>query len=215
MFKEALRLKIEELTKEREAVFDEMEPLKEKLGHLYNEIQSLENKLSAIERDEMDQPEVTLDQKIAYYLENDGDSKGMDHYRAKEKFWQDMGLWPSGYFPSIQQQGLQVMLYQDGHKNAQTIDIITKTLPHMKTVEGIDDERPNIKVFGIFEYTLSEYGSYSLFYDTDRDEWIVSCISWHRRRDIYVTKSLEDVIDYICRNHSYDGSEDEGEDEDY
>jgi hypothetical protein len=212
MFKEALKMKIEELTKEREAVFDQMEPLKEKVSFLYNEIKALQNKLSCIEREEIESPEMTDDQRIAFYLENDGDTKGMEHFKAKEKFWQDQGLWPSGYYPSIQQQGLKVMLYTDKRTNQQTIDIINKVLPHMKTIEGIDDTRPNIKVFGIFEYTLSEYGSYSLFFDTDREEWIVSIISWHRRRDVYVTKSLEDVINYISINHSYDGND---YDEDY
>lgn len=212
MFKDALKMKIEELTKEREALFEQIEPLQNKVVSLYNEIESLKSKLAAIEREEMDHPEMSEDQRIAFYLENDGDTKGMEHYKAKEKFWQDMGLWPSGYYPSIQQQGLKVMLYVNKSKNQQTIDIINKVLPHMKTIEGIDDERPNIKVFGIFEHTLSEYGSYSLFFDTDREEWIVSIISWHRRRDVYVTKSLENVIEFISENHAYDGND---YDEDY
>jgi hypothetical protein len=212
MFKDALKMKIEELTKEREEIFEQIEPLQNKVVSLYNEIESLKSKLAAIEREEMDHPEMSEDQRIAFYLENDGDTKGMEHYKAKEKFWQDMGLWPSGYYPSIQQQGLKVMLYVNKSKNQQTIDIINKVLPHMKTIEGIDDERPNIKVFGIFEYTLSEYGSYSLFFDTDREEWVVSIISWHRRRDVYVTKSLENVIEFISENHAYDGND---YDEDY
>jgi hypothetical protein len=207
MVKLALQMRIEELTKEREVILEQIKPFQDKVGSLYNEIQSLKAKLYAIDRDNMDHPEMSEDERIAYYLENDGDSKGMDHYKAKEKFWQKLGLWPSGYYPSIQQQGLRVMLYKDKHTNQQTIDIISKVLPHMKTIEGIDHNRPNIKVFGIFEHTLSEYGSYSLFFDTDYEEWIVSIISWHTRRDVYVTESLEDVINYISENHSYDGDE--------
>lgn len=212
MFKDALMMKIEELTKEREVLFEQIKPLQDKAYSLYEEITELKSKISSIERDEMEQPEMSEDARIAFYLENDGDTKGMEHYKAKEKFWQDRGLWPSGYFPSIQQQGLKVMLYVDKSTNQQTIDIISKVLPHMKTIEGIDDKRPNIKVFGIFEHTLSEDGSYSLFFDTDCEEWIVSIISWRRRSDVYVTKSLEDVIEYISENHSYDGRYD---DEDY
>lgn len=215
MLKNELKSKIEELSKEKEQVLSQMEPIKDKAIALYNEIESLKIEIAKIESVEINMPEMTEDDRIKFYLHNDGDTKGMEHYKAKEQFWQDMGFWTDGYYPAIEQQGLKVILYKDKSTNQQTIESISKVLPHMKTVEGIDNTRPNIKVFGIFEHTLSEYGSYSLFFDTDSEEWVVSIISWHRRRDVYVTKSLEDVINYISENHSYDCPESEDESDDY
>lgn len=204
MFKDELQLKINALKKERDSIFEQIKPLNIKVQSLYDDIEELNGKLSEVERNEMDQSGITEDARIAYYLENDGDTKGSEHYHATCKFWQDMGMRPDGYFPSINQKSLSVMLYKDKSTNAKTIDTITKTLPHMKTIDGIDEYRPNIKVFGIFEHTLSEYGSYSLFFDTDTEEWIVSIIVYRSRRDVYVTKSLDDVINYISEHHSYD-----------
>lgn len=215
MLKNELKSKIEELSKEKEQILSQMEPLKDKAIALYNEIESLTIEIAKIESVEINMPEITEDDRIKFYLHNDGDTKGMEHYKAKEQFWQDMGFWTDGYYPAIEQQGLKVILYKDKSTNQQTIESISKVLPHMKTIEGIDNTRPNIKVFGIFEHTLSEYGSYSLFFDTDSEEWVVSIISWHRRRDVYVTKSLEDVINYISENHSYDWPESEDESDDY
>ena len=214
MSKTALKLKIEELSKQKEHILSQIEPLKEKAIELYNEIESLKTQIAKLEREEINMPDMSEDDRIKFYLHNNGDDCGREHYLAKEKFWQDMGFWTDGYYPSISQQGLKIVLYKDKHNNQETVDIINKVLPHMKTIEGIDNERPNIKVFGIFEHTLSEYGSYSLFFDTDSEEWIVSIISWHRRRDVYVTKSLEDVINYISENHSYDWP-DKDESDDY
>lgn len=211
---DAYKLQIEELTNKRLELLKQIEPFQTELQKIYNEIKDIELKVSNEEVKQLTSS--TESDKIAYYIKNNGSSSGgMDLYNARLKFFHDMGFYASGYFPEIEQQGLSIVLYSDRSTNELTYQSILKVLPHMKTMVGVDNTRPNsaLKVFSIFESTCSEYGSYSLFYDEEKTEWIVSIISYRFRSDVYVTKSLEDVIEFISQNHPYDRTDDE-EDED-
>ncbi len=206
---EAIEARIEELTKKREANREAMQPMFKENSMLTDEIQELQAQVLKLQAEAIE----TEEDMIKFYIKDDGHSSGMDHYHARKRFFESIGLDVSGYYPKTEQCGFQVSIDSSGSNIDSTVAGINKVLPHMIPLDGSDYDRGEIIHFNIFEYTLSENGSYSLIYDKEKYEWAISIIAWHRRREIKAFKLLREALEYIAEHHHSDYPEDE-EDED-
>lgn len=197
---EAIEARIEELENKRAANKEKMQPMYKENSALTDEIQELQAQIMKLQSESIE----TEEDMIKFYIVNDGSSNGMDHYYARNRFFDSLGISTYGYNATTNQSGFQIMLYKDGSKNQSTIDGIMKVLPYIIPFDGENYNRENVTSFSIFESTCSEFGVYSLIYDFDKDEWALSIIAWHRRREIKAFKMLKEAIDYISEHHYYE-----------
>ena len=145
---------------------------------------------------------MTQAEEIKYYLFEDGLVTGK-RYHEREKFWEDKGLWHSGYKPETEQVYLKMKLYKgEGDNLEQTISTLEEILPHIKAIDGV-------KVFGVFEHTLSENGVYCVEI-TEHTYTLVIC-RYRRKSVVKECKSLREMIEYIQEHHYYESSEDKDE----
>ncbi|UYE98512.1 hypothetical protein XbC2_83 [Xanthomonas phage XbC2] len=207
---EAIEARIEELTKKRESNKQAMQPLYKENSMLTDEIQELQAQVLKLQAEAIS----TEEDMIKFYIKDDGMSHGMDHYHARKRFFESIGLDVSGYYPKTEQCGFQVSIDSSGSNIDSTVAGINKVLPYMIPFDGSEYDRGEIIHFSIFEYTCSEYGSYSLIYDKDKEEWAISIIAWHRRREVKAFKLLREALEYLAEHHHSDYPEDEEEDDD-
>lgn len=185
--------KIEALEQKRETLCGERDSLNDKIVKLSKQIEKLRGKK---EKEQMKQP-MTPIQKMEYFLFEDGSVSG-DRYKAREKYWQDKGLWHSGYFPETQQINLKMMLYKGVKDNLeQTISSLEDVLPLIKVHDGV-------KRLDIFEHTCSEHGSWSVEISDKSYDLIVH--RWHRKSTEKTFTNLCDLVKYVQEFHYYESS---------
>lgn len=191
--------KIAALEEKREPLYDERDALTDKIVKLSKQIEKLRGQK---EKEQMKQPMTPL-QQMEYFLFEDGSVSG-ERYKAREKYWQDKGLWHSGYFPETQQINLKMMLYKGEKDNLeQTISSLEGVLPLIKIHNGV-------KRLDIFEHTCSEYGSWSVEITDKSYDLIVH--RWHRKSTEKSFTTLRDLVKYVQEFHYYETS-DEREDD--
>lgn len=208
---EAIEARIEELANKRAANQALMQPMFKENSALTDEIQELQAQVLKLKSEAIE----TEEDMIKFYLVNDGRSDGMDHYHARNRFFESIGLRTYGYFPATNQAGFEIMLYKDGSNLESTLSGINKVLPYIIPIDGNEYDRNKVISMKIFERTLSEYGSYSLVYDVESTEWVLSIIAWHRRSEVKVFKTLREALEYISVEHYYGYDDEEDEEEDY
>lgn len=194
--------KIAALEEKRKPLYAEREVLGEKINKLSKQIEKLRNEK---EKEQMKQP-MTPAQEMEYFLFEDGSVSG-ERYKAREKYWQDKGLWHSGYFSELQQVNLQMMLYKGEQDNLElTISTLEEVIPMLKVHNGV-------KRLDIFEHTCSENGSWSVeISDTSYD----LILHYYQRKSVNKSfDSLRDLVQYVQQYHYYESSVDSNEDEDY
>lgn len=148
---------------------------------------------------QMEQP-MKPEDEIEYFLFEDGWVSGA-RYKAREKFWNDKGLWHSGYFPEISQIHLEVMLYKGVNDNLEKVfTALEEALPYMKVHNGV-------KRLGVFEHSLSENGSYAIEI-TDESFDLVVC-RYGRKSTVKSFDNLLPLLQYVQKHHYYESSEDE------
>lgn len=118
-------------------------------------------------------------------------------YKALQAAVRKYGLHQAGYWLETRQSVIEVMLYQDdvADMNRQ-IEGLKKIIPHLIPFEAGN------KRIKIFEDTLSENGSYSLFIWPDRYELVHTRYSHDYVKK--TTATLEEIVDYIRINHWYE-----------
>ncbi|AFC21542.1 hypothetical protein GAP32_094 [Cronobacter phage vB_CsaM_GAP32] len=206
---EAIEARIEELASKRAANQALMQPMFKENSALTDEIQELQAQVLKLKSEAIE----TEEDMIKFYIVNDGCSNGMDHYHARNRFFESIGLRTCGYFPATNQCGFELMLYKDGSNLEQTLSGIEKVLPYIIPIDGEEYDRNKVITMSIFERTCSEYGCYSLVYDVESIEWILSKIAWHRRSELKVFKTLREALEYISANHYYGYDDEEQSDE--
>lgn len=160
------------------------------------EIEKLREELELVQ---MKQP-MTPEEEIEYFLFEDGCVSG-ERYKAREKFWNDKGLWHSGYFPEISQIHLEVMLYKGVNDNLENVfTTLEKVLPYVKTQNGV-------KRLGVFEHSLSENGSYTIEITDESFDLVVH--RYGRKSAVKSFDSLLSMLQYVQKHHYYESSEDE------
>lgn len=198
MSKQIIVEQIEEAEKQRKELFALQAPINKKLVSNSKKLDKLRNKLSVVELAETR----TSEQEIEYYLSEEYD-EGMVKHTARESFWREFGLHRGGMRRETKQSYLEVALtYNDEKSLEKNLKALEKVLPYIKSIEGY-------KKIGIFEHTLSEFGSYELL--IKKDEYSVSHYYGYNKDKF---KTLRAALEYIQKNHWYDGKETDGE-EDY
>lgn len=193
MEKQEILNKIQQVTQERESLFELKKPIDEKLHKTHNQLDRLRNQLSNLELKETRTEEETL---IYFLTEND--DEGMAKYKARDKYLYDLGLGRSGYHREIQQANIQIGLtYNDSKKLEKVLTSLEKVLPHVKPLED------GYKHISIIEHNLSQYGSYYLLIK-DGEYKIASSY-----RDISKYKTLRKALEYIQEQLWYDGRDNE------
>lgn len=209
---EAIEARIEELSNKREANNAKMQPMFKENSALTDEIQELQAQVLKLKSEAIE----TEEDMIKFYIVNDGSSYGRDHYNARKRFFESLGIHVSGYFPSTNQTGFEIQLDKYGSNLEKTLNGIMTVLPYIIPIDGEEYGRNKVTTISIFENTLSEFGSYSLVYDFESTEWILSIIAWHRRSELKVFKTLREALEYISVKHYYGyDDEEEQEEEDY
>jgi hypothetical protein len=176
------------------------EPLDAELKRLYDEIQELKEKQTEIKLKE----DMTLGEKIQWLLFENGYDSDMKRYYEADKFFKDMGLWVSGYYPHSQQKALEIMLYKGAQDNLDKIlEGIKTVLPFIKPMNAKGERR-----FELFEHTLSEWGIYDLRINK-YDVWILNKTTYGREEVEKVFDNLYEALKYCQEHHYYESSEDE------
>lgn len=151
---------------------------------------------------QMQQP-MTPEEEIEYFLFEDGYVSG-ERYKAREKFWNDKGLWHSGYFPEISQIHLEVMLYKGVNDNLEKVfTALEEALPYIKVHNGV-------KRLGVFEHSLSEYGSYAIEITDESFDLVVH--RYGRKSNVKSFDNLLSLLQYVQLHHYYESFEDEEKD---
>lgn len=194
--------KIATLQEKLKPLYAEREVIAGKITKFVSQIEKLRNEK---EKEQMKQP-MTPTQEMEYFLFEDGSVSG-ERYKAREKYWQDKGLWHSGYHSEIQQVNLQMMLYKGEKDNLeQTIRTLEEVLPLLKVHKGV-------KRLDIFEHTCSENGSWSVEITDASFDLILHY--YHRKSVNKSFDNLRALVQYVQQYHYYESSVDSNEDEDY
>lgn len=184
----------------RQEIFKIKEPLDKELIELYNQIQKLKEKQTEAKLKE----DMTLGEKIEWLLFEDGHSSDMKRYNECQRFFQELGLWVSGYCPYSEQKSLQVMLYKGAQDNLdKTFESINLVLPFIKPINDEGERR-----FKLFEHTLSEHGIYDLKVDKE-GVWTLNKTTYGRKRVEKTFENLYDALKYCQQHHYYESSEDD------
>lgn len=190
--------KIVELQGKQLPLFTKRDKLNDQIVRIGKQIEKL---LEQKDKEEMSTP-MTKEQEMEYFLFEDGRVSG-DRYKAREKYWQDKGLWHSGYFPDLGQINLKVMLYKGEHDNLeQTLSVLNEVIPFLKEKDGV-------KLLSVFEHTCSENGSYQIKITENEYSFVV--FRYSRKSVVKSFDNLRDLIKYIQEFHYYESSF--GEDE--
>ena len=187
---------IAELEAKRGPLVVERDKLTAKIGNISKKIEKLREELELAQMQQPMKPE----DEIEYFLFEDGLVSG-ERYKAREKFWNNMGLWHSAYYPETSQIRLEIMLYKGVNDNLEKVfTTLEKVLPYIKKQE-------EVKRLGVFEHSLSENGSYAIEITDESFDLVV-----HRYGRKSAVKSLDNLLSllqYIQKHHYYESSEDE------
>ena len=184
-----IEAEIAKIEAEREEVFKQMKPLEDKSTRLYNKLKKKKGELTkAILLD------ASFEDKIKYLITESG-SDGLEKHVAAEKFFKNLGLETSGYFPKTGQRRVRVSLIRGCDKSLEgTLSGLNKVLPFIKPIDGE-------KLISIFEHTLSEYGSYSIAISNSYD---VVKHTYGRKSVEKSFNSLLDCLKYVQYVHYYE-----------
>lgn len=156
-----------------------------------------------------------LQQKLVIE-ENDPDSlalfylnspnSGSEVYNAATKFFNDLGVAQSGFFPETGQYQIQIAMYQDRSNLVQILEALTRLAPHIKPIA---DSRTGdlYKCIAIMEEDLHEFYHYEIRYYILANEWVLI----RDRSELIRTKNLEDVLVQACKSCYYIGIDSEDE----
>jgi len=191
-----IELKIQKYSEEIEGLREDLKPIQNKIDWRYNRIRSLKNDIVDIRSGDGD-----TDWE---WLLSVSDINGSEKYYLRNSKLAEIGLASSGYFPETNQACVRVILERDC--SDERIDEvyegllkIRKYITPIKTEDGT-----KVKIFDIFEYTLSESGSYSLFFNVQSRYWSVVFARFGRKEKLYSHKNLKKVLDHIRKHHYYE-----------
>lgn len=198
---EEIDSKIAELEAKSSELYKQCDKLNTKLSRISKQLEKLRQQK---DKEMMSRP-MTEQEQMEYFLFEDGRVSG-ERYKAREQYWQDKGLWHSGYFPDTQQINLKMILYKGKKDNfEQTIQVLEEVLPFIK-------ERDGVKHLDIFEHTHSENGCWSV--EITEGSFYLILHRWHRRSVNQSFKTLRELVQYVQEHHYYESSFDENQDDD-
>lgn len=117
------------------------------------------------------------------------------------------GIEAHGYFTETGQRALRISLRKGSPVLTERVHAaLVQLLPHVRLVESQPRERGELgdsyKCISIFEYSLSEFGSYFLAIDEKRGLYTV-CRARYSLRIEHQAKDLRSLLDYVEQHHYY------------
>lgn len=198
--KALLDKEIKSIEARRKKLFALKKPIEVELGTTYDKLEALKS-----ERDNLviNEGWSTAEEEMQFYLFEDGLVSG-ERYKKRSKYWDDKGLWHTGYRPEVNQVALKVMLYQDGRNFDLTLNSVKELIPHLTSIKSVD-----AKVIGIFEHNLSENGSFELRIKDDDGGYQYQIVrSYYRVESVEaIYKDLESALKYIQEHLNYEEEE--------
>lgn len=113
------------------------------------------------------------------------------------KYMKSLNLYDNGgYWPDTYQKVVKFMLYRSDDEHTKKVhDGIMTVLPYIRTGEN------GLKMFDIFEHTLSAHCTYYLGYDPEKNTWLITS---HRNTRDQETEDLMKVLKYIQKYLYYE-----------
>lgn len=189
---EKLQNEIKKLEARREELFKLKEPIDEELVSSYNKIEKLKNKIDKI---------VLTSDNVNWNYLLDAET-GMESYKECSERLCMRGLYgPCGAIKN--KRCFQIMLYKDKTESlAKTYNGLIELLPYLD-YNDFDDYK-SYKFVDIFEYTLSENGSYYCLINEERNEYILMQDKWRITNELKRFTTLMSMLEYIQENHYYE-----------
>ena len=190
------------LQSERQSIQNMMEGLREKSLVLFDQIEFIKDQIAEQKIQQSSEPD------WEFLLKNDN---GTVAYNELKRQLEKFGLETGSYNPETNQMVVQISLKfndVDGLKLAH--DGLNEVIPHIIPSFGY-------KFIDIVDYTLSEYGSYSLriYARRLRNQFKLMVTRWHRESVVYESDNLMDVLVYIQKHHHRDSPKEDYLDDSY
>jgi hypothetical protein len=196
-----LEQQLASLESERQSIRDLMEGLREKSLTLFDQIESIKDQIADQKIQQSNEPD------WEFLLKNDN---GTVAYKELERQLEKFGLETGSYNPETNQMVVQIALNSNDHEGLKLVYAgLIGLIPHINSAFGY-------KFIDIIDYTLSEYGSYSLrVYENDVKPFKLTVTRWHRESVVYESDNLMDVLAYIQKHHHRDSPKEDYLDDSY
>jgi hypothetical protein len=184
--------KINALQEERKELFKKQAPINAKLVKTANEIDKLTK-----ERDDLLIKGLNTKHPDWDYLLECNWHGSHAKSIARDKFLTPYSLKSNGYYEKTQQVQIEVMLNYK-QRIDKPLRKLRELLPHIKPLD-------NVRRFGIFEHTLSEFGVFELIVAKDSEKCRLVKTTYGRQADITKFNDLKEALIYIAEHHWYEG----------
>lgn len=198
---EELDAKIQKLNEKKAEIQAKLKPLNDAWGRAYKMVETLTDErdrlLLATKADSL-----TLNELI-HYPEG---SMVMFHHR--EKVLREMGLSTTGAWSDTGERSISFALYKSGSNRQKVLESLKTVIPMLTP------HKDGFIWLSLSERTCSQYGVYHVHVKPDLTECELWITKYHRPSKICSYQSLDDMLDYIQRNHyqtSYDEPEEKEE----
>jgi len=180
------------LQSERQSIQDLVEGLREKSLALFDQIESIKDQIAEQKIQQSIKPD------WQFLLKNDN---GTVAYEELKQQLAKFGIGTRSYNPETNQMVVQISLKSNDADGLKLVhDGLNEVIPHIIPKFGY-------KFIDIFEHTLSEDGSYSLYiYEKEHNQFKLMITRWHRESVVYESDNLMDVLAYIQKYHHRDDS---------
>jgi len=190
-----LQKEMKKLVERRKELFKLLEPIQSELSSNYKKIEKIKNEIGKLKIDKNPTDwNLLLDENSGYTV-----------YNKYSEIVQQKGLYYGGYFPETGQRCIKVMLTKN------SIESFNKTILALKEIlefiKPLHETYPGFKFIDIFEYTLSENGSYYMLFNEEEKIYKLMLDRYHVTHELKVFDSLEKIIKYVQENHWYKESE--------
>ena len=178
------------LQSERQSIQDLVEGLREKSLALFDQIESIKNKITEQKIQQSNEPD------WQFLLKNDNGTVAYKELKQQlAKFGMDTGC----YNPETDQMVVQIALNSNDSDGLHLVhDGLNEVIPHIIPSFGY-------KFIKIIDHTLSEHGSYGVhIYEEEHNRFKLMITRWHRESVVYESDNLMDVLVYIQKHHHRD-----------
>lgn len=177
------------LQSERQSIQNVIEGLREKSLTLFDQIESIKNKITEQKIQQSIEPD------WEFLLKNDN---GTVAYNELKQQLKKFGLETGSYNHETNQMVVQISLKSNDSDGLHLVhDGLSEVIPHIIPNFGY-------KFIKIIDHTLSEHGSYSLRIYEEHNQFKLMITRWHRESVVYESDNLMDVLTYIQKHHHRD-----------
>lgn len=189
------------LQSERQSIQNVIEGLREKSFVLFDQIESIKNKITEQKIQQSIEPD------WQFLLKNDN---GTVAYKELKQQLAKFGMDTGSYNSETDQMVVKISLkFNDADGLKLIHDGLNEVIPHIIPSFGY-------KLIDIIEYTLSEHGVYHLrVYEEGHNQFKLMITRWHRESVVYESDNLMDVLAYIQKHHHRDDPKEDYLDDSY